>query len=133
MSINTKDVIAFGEKRLDADNRGTEEPKAWVDSCNTLAIKTARSEIINVLKNYKEMPIERYDTLIGAVEKTTTVTAMLGIDDVKDALKLMTKLKKDAQTITILAGNDTCVILRLNDQKGVVLELILATIRISGA
>ena len=129
MSMSTKDIIDFGEKHLDADNRGVEEPKAWIDVYNTMAIKTDRSELIAVLKNYKEMPIERYNSLLKSVENTTTVKARLGIEDTKDVLKLMTKLKKDAQTMTIELGNDTCVILRLNDQNGVVVELLLATIR----
>ena len=126
MGINTKEAIDFGEKRLKVGDRGIEEPRAWVDARNAMMLKTDRSELINVLKNYEEFPIKRYDGMIESAKETETVKGTFGIDYMKDILKLMTKLKKDAETITIELGNDTCVILKLNDSFGVVLEVMLA-------
>ena len=125
MSMNTKEAIDFGEKHLKADNRGTEEPKAWKDPANVMMLKTDRSELVNVLKNYEEMSIEGYDRTLENVRNTTTVKATFTVDYMKDILKLMTKVKKDAETITIELGDNTAGILRLNDYNGVVLEIAL--------
>ena len=126
--MGVKDMIDFAEKHLRANDMEMEELKVWMDEKNAMAIKTGRSEIINVLKNYVEMEIGAYNKSLNITKSTTTVKSTFGIKYIKDILKLMTKVEKNAETITIELGDNTAVILRLNDANSVVLEIELAPI-----
>ena len=119
-------MIDFAEKHLKANNMGTEEPKVWIDESHAMAVKTDRSGIINVLRNYEQADIDQYNQSIKVVKSMTTAKSTFGIKYMKDILKLMTKVEKDAETITIEIGNDTIAVFRLNDSKGDVLEVELA-------
>ena len=126
--MGAKDMIDFAEKHLKAKNMETESAKAWIDERHAMAVKTDRSEIINVLRNYEEVDIDRYDRSIESMRNATTVKSIFGMKYMKDILKLITKVEKNAEIITIEIGNGTSVILSMNDSKGVVLEVELAPI-----
>ena len=124
--MGVKDMRDFAEKHLNANNMTTEEPRVWIDKGYAMAIKTDRPEIINVLREYEELPIERYDKSLKITKSMMTAKSTFGMKYVKDILELMTRVEKDAETITIELGDKTAVILRLNDTNGVVLAVELA-------
>ena len=124
--MGTKDMIDFAEKHLNANNLERETERAWIDEKHAMAVKTDRSELINVLRNYSGVDIDRYKKSIESIRSVARVKSKFGVGYVKDILKLMTKISKDAETITIEIGNDSCAIFSLNDSKGVVLEVELA-------
>ena len=124
--MGTKDMIDFAEKHLNTTNLETESPKAWIDERHAMAVKTDRSDIINVLRNYAGVPIDRYNKSIDSIRSAGTVKSTFGIKYMKDILKVITKISKDAETITIELESGGCAIFNLNDSKGTVLEIELA-------
>ena len=124
--MGVKDMIDFAEKHLISNNLETEEPRAWIDAGHAMAAKTGRSELINVLRNYEELPIDRYNESLKTTKSMMTAKSTFGIKYIKDILKLMTAVEKNAETITIELGEHTAVILQLNDANGVVLAIELA-------
>ena len=124
--MGVKDMIDFAEKHLISNNLETEEPRAWIDAGHAMAAKTDRPKLINVLRNYEELPIDRYNESLKTTKSMMTAKSTFGIKYIKDILKLMTAVEKNAETITIELGEHTAVILQLNDANGVVLTIELA-------
>jgi hypothetical protein len=61
------------------------------------------------------------------MSKKHTAKAIFDINYVKDVLKLMTKLSKEASSITVSLGNDSVPAkLQLNGCNGVICEIAIA-------
>lgn len=125
--MNNKELIEFGERYfMHQDENRTENTKSWIDDKYTIMIKTNRSELINVLNNYQDLDLKRCESLINRTRETTTAKSSFDLYHFKNILKLVTKLKNDADKITFEMGSNTAMIITLEDKKGVVLEIVLA-------
>lgn len=118
-----KEAVDFGDKYLTPkEAKKEEEIHTWVESSSVMMLRTNRSELVNILKNYHEHELKEVDD----IKKLQTAEAKFSIDYFKGILKLLTKIKtSDSSEIKIRMGTDSPVTLTI-EEGDTFLEVTLA-------
>ena len=126
MNNEITETEKLGKKYLSQVEATKTEEHTWVDKAHVMYVRTNRSELVNVLRNYEEREMNS-STLLG-IRNLQTVEAKFSLEYFTDILKVLMKAKSKGESpdIKIVLGKDTPITLSVEKSDGTMVEMILA-------